>query len=165
MKVLPLPSQERLKELLDYNPSTGVFTWKVRPSRSVKIGDVAGKTNTYIQIRIDWVSYQAHRLAWMYMTGEDPGETQIDHFDENKHNNAFINLRKATHGQNKSNQGARKHNKTGKKGVYKVKNRYRAAITSNGKVIRLGSYKTLEEAHKAYCEAADKYHGEFANHG
>ena len=167
MKVLPLPSQARLKELLDYNEETGEFIWKKKSSISCryKIGDIAGKRSKYIHIKVDKIYYQAHRLAWMYMTGEDPGETQIDHFDENKHNNAFINLRKATHGQNKSNQGARKHNKLGIKGVYKVKTRYRASITIDRKQIHLGSYATPEEAHKAYCEAADKYHGEFANYG
>ena len=167
MKAIPLPTQARLKELLDYNEETGEFRWKKKSSITCnyKIGDIAGKRSRYIQIKVDKITYQAHRLAWMYMTGEDPGELDIDHDDNNKHNNAFINLRKATNGQNKMNAKTRKNNKLGIKGVYKVKNKYWASIMVEGKKIRMGSYNTADEAHKAYCDAADKYHGEYANHG
>ena len=165
MKHLPLPSQARLKEVLDYNKDTGVFRWKNPPSRRMKPGDKAGTKQDYIRIFVDKTLYQAQRLAWLYMTGEDPGEYQIDHRDENKYNNAFSNLRKATSSTNKMNVKTPKYNSTGYKGVQKQKNRYIAHIGKNGKKYHLGSYKTPEEAHKAYCEAADKYFGEFANYG
>ncbi|MAC71291.1 MAG: Fis family transcriptional regulator [Gammaproteobacteria bacterium] len=167
MKVLPLPTQARLKEVLDYNEDTGVFRWKKKTSKNsnVKIGQVAGTKELYIIIKIEKINYKAHRLAYMYVTGEDPGELDIDHDDKNKHNNAFSNLRKATRGQNKSNTNSYKNNKVGIKGVRKKGNRYKAQISKNGKSHYLGSYKTPEAAHKAYCEAADKYHGEFANYG
>lgn len=168
MKYLPLPSQARLKELFDYNEDTGVFRWKKRANNKsrVTIGDIAGCSDgKYIRLSVDGKKYAAQRLAWMYMTGEDPGELEIDHKDEKKLNNAFSNLRKATSGQNRSNQGARKPNKLGIKGVKKKGNIYEARIKKNGKTRHLGCYKTPEEAHKAYCEAADKYFGEFANYG
>ena len=166
MYFLPLPSQERLKELFNYNEETGEFIRKIQTSSNAKIGDIAGyKKVDYVSINVGGIAYQAHRLAWMYVTGEDPGELQIDHRDENKHNNKFNNLRKATGGQNKSNSGAHKDNKLGLKGVSKDRNRYRAQISKNGKVYRIGSYDTPEEAHRAYKEAADKLHGEYANYG
>ena len=160
----PLPTQERLKEVLDYNEDTGVFRWKVSGNGRT-LGKVAGERSVYIIITIDKQKYRAQRLAWMYVTGEDPLQLEIDHEDENKHNNAFSNLRKATRGQNKSNQGARKDNRLGIKGVCKMGNRYKAQIRKNGKTYHIGNYATPEEAHKAYCEEADKIYGEFANYG
>ena len=165
MKALPLPSQARLKELLDYNEDTGEFRWKKPSSNRLKQGDKAGTKQDYIRIQIDGKIYQAQRLAWMYMTGEDPGKYEIDHRDENKYNNAFSNLRKATSSTNKMNVKTPKINSTGFKGVQKMRNKYAAHICKNGKQYHLGVYKTPEEAHKAYCEAADKYFGEFANYG
>ncbi len=165
MYFLPLPSQERLKEILDYNEETGEFRWKVRPAHRIHIGDIAGSKKLYIMIVVDGITYMAQRLAWMYITGEDPGELQIDHKDNNEHNNKFNNLRKASPPQNKSNQGARKDSKLGLKGVQQIGNRYRVQIQKNGKRHHIGVYDTPEEAHKAYCEAADKLHGEYANYG
>ena len=101
----------------------------------------------------------------MYMTGEDPGELEIDHDDQNGYNNSFRNLRKATRPQNANNRGVQSNNKIGLKGVFKKYNRYYAQIHKNGKKIHLGTYDTAEEAHKAYCEAADQYFGRFANYG
>lgn len=161
----PLPSQERLKELFNYNEETGDLIWKVKPSKRTKAGDIAGSKEEYIKIRIEGKAYRAHRLIWRYMTGEDPGELEIDHKDENKYNNAFINLRKATNGQQQGNRSVRKDNKVRLKGVCKVRNKYRAQIRCNGKHMHLGYYPTKEEAHKAYCEAADKLHGDFKNYG
>ena len=164
MKHLALPSQARLKELLDYNEETGVFRWKAKLS-GVRVGDIAGSKNTYSQIKVDTIPYLAHRLAWRYVTGEDPGEFDIDHDDRNKHNNSFINLRKATKSENISNSGLRKDNKLGIKGVQQQGNRYVARIRKNGKRHYLGSYKTPEEAQEAYKAAALELHGEYANYG
>lgn len=169
MKVIPLPSQERLKELFDYNPDTGVFTYKVKTCKKVRVGSLAGyKNGRNISIVIDRIKYKAHRLAWMYMTGDDPEDYIIDHRDRNAYNNRFSNLRKATQKQNARNRTTNACNVLGLKGVKLVngcKNRYEASITADSKVIYLGAFKTPEEAHQAYCEAADKYHGEFACYG
>ena len=162
MNVLPLPSQERLKEALDYNPETGVFRWKKPSGKKMKPGDIAGNNEVYKHIKIDGVNYKAHRLAWMYMTGEDPLETKIDHDDRNPSNIRFSNLRKASDSENVFNSPVRSNNQLGIKGVYKKGNRYSAQITINYKSIRLGYFDTPEEAYRAYCDAADEYHGEFA---
>lgn len=95
---LPLPPLDYLKKKLTYNKRTGIFTWKkpAHPS-PVKPGDEAGglTSNGYIRIRIDNVSYKAHRLAWLFITGEDPGELEIDHKNRKRSDNRACNLRLA----------------------------------------------------------------------
>lgn len=87
---------------------------------------------------------------------------QVDHIDGNRLNNIRENLRLASNSQNGKNRRISKLNKSGYKGVYKVRDKWRVAIKVNYKLIHLGYFNTPEEAHKAYCEAAIKYHGEFA---
>lgn len=114
--------------------------------------------------------YRLHRIIMERILGRPLGPTEIvDHIDCDKLNNRRSNLRLTTPAGNVWNQPRRRTNKTGFKGVYvQVEcNRtwYRAALVVEGKRIHLGLFNTPEEAHAAYCEAAKKYHGEFANFG
>ena len=79
IQTILLPSVERLKELLDYSPDTGVSTWNVKRNQNIDQGSVAGTVTSegYRKIRIDGKKYSAHRLAWVYMTGDDPGELSV----------------------------------------------------------------------------------------
>ena len=89
----------------------------------------------------------------------------VDHKDGNGLNNVRTNLRVCSHTQNLQNRKLNKNNKIGFKGVSIIKskrNPYKASINVNGKAIRLGCFPTPELAHKAYCEAAKEYFGEFA---
>jgi hypothetical protein len=161
----------RLRELLHYDPETGVFTWRVRRRSGVKgrvaPGDIAGslqsKGRDRLRIGIDYKVYRAHRLAWLYMTGEWPSRL-VDHKDLNGLNNRWDNLRLATHSQNTTNSRVRSDSISGLKGVsfHKIKNRYQARIKVDRKTIRLGYFNTAEEAHAAYCDAAEHHFGEFA---
>lgn len=83
---------ERLRELLDYDPETGVFRWK-EPRRKCRVGEVAGslRKDGYVKIQVDGRFYQAHRLAWLCVYGVWP--SAIDHIDGNRANNAIANLR------------------------------------------------------------------------
>ena len=87
-------TQERLKEVLNYNPETGVFTWKINKGSRTSIDSVAGcfgvKQNG-ILIRINKILYSAHYLAYLYMTGYFPTQ-RIKHIDGNKNNNRWSNL-------------------------------------------------------------------------
>lgn len=97
---------DRLRELLHYDPLTGVFTWKMNRTRRAKAGSVAGSVNGrgYVQIRIDGVGYTASRLAYLYMQGEPaPANLEIDHRNHVKTDNRWSNLQPVTHGENMSN--------------------------------------------------------------
>jgi hypothetical protein len=154
-------SQERLKHILSYDHLTGVFTWNVLPKKKVYLtGMVAGNVNRhgYHVISIDGIQYAAHRLAYLYMTGNQP-ESLVDHIDGNKINNAWSNLRDATPSQNIQNlKIAISTNKTGYLGVSKRGNRYLAQIKIDGKKIALGSFGTPELAHDKYLAEKRKIH-------
>lgn len=155
----------RLRELFVYQPETGIFTRLVYRSPNAKAGDVAGTMDKdgYIQIQIDGKLYKAHRLAWLYMTGEWPTHG-IDHRDTVKDHNEWNNLRPATQAQNAGNCGPRSSNTSGFKGVTfdKKKARWMAQIQINRKCIHLGYHDTPAAAHAAYVAAANAHHGEFA---
>ena len=149
-------TQERLKELFHYNPETGEFT-RLQKSCGVLPGTIAGWTeNTgYVRIKIQGKSYVAHRLAWLYMTGELPAK-QIDHINLIRSDNRWVNLRSASASENKCNS---KPNA----GVYKTpSNRYQSEIKKEGKRFYLGTFDTREEAKAAYNAAALRLHGEFS---
>jgi len=153
---------ERLKELLHYNPVTGVFTWKVSRGNR-KVGSIAGRTfkGDYIQIKLDGKLYLAHRLAWLYMTGSWPS-AEVDHRYLDRSDNAWDNIRLAAPSQNRCNKRAQSNNSLGVKGVYKDQGKYRACVTFEGKHTYLGCFTTLEEARIAYTKEVEKLHGEFA---
>jgi hypothetical protein len=166
MKHIELPSQAELAELFDYSPVTGRLYWKKCRAGQIKPGREAGfvSKNGYRNVEVGYRPYLVHRLIWKLVTGQDPGELFIDHADGDKHNNSWQNLRLATRPNNIWNQPKRRHNRTGLKGVSQNGAGYRAEIRVNGTRIHLGTYKTPEEAHSKYCEAADRLHGEYANY-
>jgi hypothetical protein len=157
-------TQERLKELLQYDSNTGVFTWLKPTSNRVKAGSIAStKSHGYITIRIDSVRYSAHRLAWLYMTGSIPKDA-IDHIDGDPTNNKISNLREATQQQNMYNLRKSVKNTSGYKGVHfhKGTSKWRAVVTVDNKPKHLGLYLTPEEANIAYTSWCIQNRGEFA---
>lgn len=153
-------TQARLKELLRYDPDTGIFRWKVRTSNRVKVGDAAGWPNKgYVLIKVDGEVYMAHRSAWLYQTGQWPAE-QTDHRNGIGDDNRWGNLREATCGQNQQNRSKHSNNTSGLIGVYWVKNaqRWRAQICVDGRQRYLGYFHNKESAHEAYLVAKAKLH-------
>ena len=159
-KIVKQLTAEHLREVLSYDPSTGVFTWrKARPK--VRAGMVAGgDCRGYTVIRIDLVLYQAHRLAWLYVHGRWPKEL-IDHINGNPSDNRLCNLPEATQSQNMGNARLRKKSKSGFKGVRSSCSKWIAYLGGH-KYKHLGTFDTPEEAHAAYLAAAQERHGEFA---
>jgi hypothetical protein len=160
-----LLTQERLQEVLSYDPETGEFVWAKTVGPRAKAGRSAGYVNSYgyRMIGFDGKYRYAHRLAWLYMTGRYP-ENEIDHRNKDKLDNRWVNLREATSRQNAMNRKMRKDNRTGLKGVGfdRRRGKYTASITHNGRVCFLGLFNNPEEAHAAYVENAKLLYGEFA---
>jgi hypothetical protein len=155
----------RLREVLSYNPDTGIFTRLISTSNRVRAGDVAGyiESSGYRMIRFEGRQYKAHRLAWLYQTGVWPPH-DIDHSNMDRADNRWCNLRYASRSQNKANMRARQDNTSGFKGVcWKMDHRkWQAQISIGGKTLHLGYRDSREEAAALYADAAVKYYGEFA---
>lgn len=152
-------SAQQLRELLDYNADTGVFTRLVSVSSRAQGGDVAGcKSNGYIVIRIFGKSRYAHRLAWLHVHGEWP-VGHIDHMDGCGTNNRIANLRDVTHSTNMQNMiRATIRSTNGFLGVMRSRKRWEARILVDGKRRYLGQFDTPELAHAAYLEAKRRLH-------
>lgn len=156
-------TQSRLKELLAYDPDTGVFTWRMkRGPRSA--GSVAGSTDKdgYILINVDGCQYRAHRLAILYVTGVMP-TTDVDHRRGNRTDNRFDELRVATRTQNSQNSLRHSDSRSGLKGAHyhPRSGRWLSRIRMDGKNVYLGIYRTAEEANAAYVAKAMAAFGEF----
>lgn len=163
------PTAERIRELLDYNPLTGVFLWKHRRNGPLKwntkwVGKVAGspRGNGYQAIGIDGVKHNAQTLAWVYVTGEWP-DRFVDHKNLDKLDYRFENLRLASFGENSANAGIRNDNKSGFRGVHFVKSRnvWHARLNKDRKGYHLGAFNSAEEASRAYAYKAKELYGEY----
>jgi hypothetical protein len=163
MKLHELPSQAYLKELFDYSVITGVLTYKKRTANRIVIGQEAGCVTPrgYKVVRIDGTTYFTHRLIWKWVTGEDPGDLQIDHVHDST-NNAWHNLRLATHEQNIGHQKVHHDNQLGVRGVRRLPNgTFQARIYHRGKSLSLGCYKSINQAADAYSAKENELRGEF----
>jgi len=153
--------QELLKEILNYDSKTGIFTWKIKPALQIKIGDIAGSkvSRGYIHLAIKNKDYKAHRLAWIYMYGQIPEGYTIDHINGVCHDNRIENLRispsQVEQGQNKK---VFKNNTSGYTGVGKSHNKWQARIMLNRKSISLGYFDTPEAANDARIKAKAELH-------
>ena len=144
---------QRARDLLTYEPDTGLFRWNVKPNRRIRIGSVAGtaRHDGYIEIMLDGERMMAHRLAWFMTYGEWPKDI-IDHRNRAKADNRIANLREADKTLNAANA---KSKNTRLPGVTLDKRRgvFFSSI-KRGHVNRyLGAFATPDEAHAAYVIA------------
>jgi hypothetical protein len=151
-----------LRQLLDYDPDTGIFTWAVDRS-NVKAGTQTGRiaVNGYIIIRICGKARLAHRLAWMHFYQED-APPLIDHINGNKTHNSIHNLRsgtKVTNGQNRRRAQANNMS-SGLLGVSFIPHvkKFTAYIDKDGTRTYLGWFEDKNEAHAAYLEEKRRVH-------
>lgn len=160
---------DRLRELMHYDPGTGIFTRLMSTSNNKALaGDNAGALHGsgYLFIMVDRVRYAAHQLAYLYMTGKWPSR-DLDHRDRDKSNNRWSNLRLATHAENGANRGLTRSNKSGLKGAWwDLKDRkWKSQIRIHGVRHYLGSFDCPAAAHLTYAVAAVRAYGEFARVG
>ena len=153
---------ERLKQIIQYDPQTGQFTWRVNgKGRFQRVGKIAGTLTEkgYLKICADCKAYRAHRLAWFYVHEVWPPD-EIDHINRNKTDNRIANLRLATHVENCQNMPLRRDNKYGVPGITyhgdRRKKRWQAKIRINGVLKYLGYYHTIDEAKAARLKGETK---------
>lgn len=175
-----LPDAEHLRKVLDYDPETGVLTWKERPrdhfkSQSAHVkwnrhtaGTQAFNSNGKLGYRtgmLEGVHYLAHRIAWKIVHGQCP-KAEIDHINGNRSDNRLVNLRSVTRLENTQNRKCRIDSKTGVPGVYweKACNKWRAEIKANKHRISLGVFEEIDDAIAAR-KAAERKYGFHPNHG
>ena len=171
-------TQQSVKEILDYDPETGVLSrceldrrwfrrdqdWRGYSRRCVglEVGSVTG--SGYMQFSL--LGKQAlyvHRVIWLWMTGKWPSE--IDHRDRDRQNNRWSNLREVTHVENGHNMRMNRNNTTGITGVYRKKSgKFWSDIYVDGQWFNVGTFDTLEQAAAARKVAECKY-GFHVGHG
>jgi len=155
--------QETLHELFEYKE--GSLYWKIRPSNNVQRGDKVGNNKLYSHTSLKGKKIYVHHIIFMIFHGYLP--SIIDFKDCDPSNTRIENLREADYSQVASSSRKRKDNTSGYKGVSwcSKKEKWVSRITSKKKHVHLGYFTDKEEAYQAYCRAAVKYHGEFANLG
>lgn len=160
-----------LRDLLSYDPTTGLFRWRNAAGRYGRIpaGSVAGNISKVHGYRLIGLggsgkTVRATHLAWLYMTGEWP-ELQVDHKNGVESDDWWDNLRLATQSQNKANSSRYKNNTSGVTGVIYEngpgRKHWRAILRADGKSVNIGRFLTKEEAIEARQKAEEQYHGEF----
>jgi hypothetical protein len=161
---IPLPPLERLNELLEvveippdkYGEWSGLV-WKVKRNGTRGIGNVVGSLRRPKNQpdRLDWlvgvdgVRYMASRVIYYMTHGEDPGDVEVDHKDQNPLNNNAWNLRLDVDGGiQKVNTGIYRNNKSGVVGVgwHKGARKWQAYVEIESKGKHLGLFTCKIEA-------------------
>ena len=147
----PTLTLERLKELFEYDPESGLFT-RAKAIKGYRKGQQAGTDNGrgYIRLVIDGRGVLAHRLAWFYVHGEWP-EGEIDHINRIPNDNRIENLRVVTRSQNLVNKGLDRRNTSGVTNVTfdRHRNRWTAQMRRDGRQYNLGRFTDKERAIEA----------------
>lgn len=149
---IPKLTLDRARELLDYNPLTGIFRWRVQQGLA-RIGEIVGTVqHGYRKTTIDREQIKIHRVAWFMTHGIWP-KGQIDHIDGDKLNNRISNLRDVSASVNMQNRYLiSKRNSHLPMGVGPTEN---GRFSAN---IRIGVFDTIEEASAAFMKAKRLLH-------
>lgn len=152
-----LLTQARLKNLLHYDPDTGVFSW-VEPGKGRRPHVGCPTAAGYLRVRLDGRLHYLHRLAWLWAHGEWPKQ-HIDHINGEVADNRLCNLRDVSRFVNLQNERkARKHSSSGLLGAHKKGNRWVSRIRVNGAYVHLGAFATAQQAHEVYLAAKHQHH-------
>jgi hypothetical protein len=155
---------ELVRELLNYDKDTGLFTWRSRDrdwfksQRSFNIwnnrfagvmaGNVRKDVTGYPALRISVLgkSWQAHRLAFLWMDEALP--KQVDHLNRDSLDNRWNNLAASSAKENMKNLSMMRNNTSGVTGVSwdKSTGKWKAVVSVDGKRKHLGYFIALGEA-------------------
>lgn len=152
-------TQDRLKQVLDYDPETGFFRRIPKFVKALKKPTGHLHSSGYIKLQVDGWLYQAHQIAWLYVYGAW-ADSLLDHINMDKSDNRIANLRKCDHSTNKANRDVQTNSKSGIKGIFwsEPHQKYRASLKSK----HLGLFEDIEAAKAAYNAAAIAKYGDFA---
>lgn len=162
----PELTQEQVRRLFDYEDS-GNLIWKVKPSKGIRIGAVAGTKDStvddYKKVKISGYDYSLHRVIYLWHHGDCP--PLVDHENRNKKDNRIENLRPGSISQNAWNVPLSDRGKIPHKGITyrpEKKKPWICELRAGGKRVVHTSCSTLEEARAIIKEARRVYHGKYA---
>jgi len=145
-----LPQQDKLREMFDYDPDTGILLNKRLSRRAGFVVGGGNSTKKHWAVKVGDYVFTQQRIIWMWVHGKDPGSLLVDHIDQDSLNNRLSNLRLVTRRQNRENSKLNSNNSTGYRGVYKTRGRYQAKLMlPKGRTQHVGMFDTAEEAHEA----------------
>lgn len=164
-----LPTQEKLNQILSYDPIMGILTWKIQPAGRIKIGSAAGflhNRDGYRRVKIDGVAYVASHLAWVMYYGDKGVPTRIGHHNHDRADISIKNLFVSSAVKGAKNQVRSTANTSGITGVSYCRRGklWCASIRINQIDINLGRYKRKSDA-AAARKIADRNHLFHQNHG
>lgn len=159
------PSPELLRQLLEYDPKSGVLTWRARQGKFSSrwnarfAGTVAGTAHPdgYIHVKVHNRSVLAHRIIWAMVY--DCWPECIDHKNGRPSDNRLKNLRAVSRKINQRNQRRHSSNTSGRTGVHwnRTRSLWVAQIKMAGRSIYLGGFEDKEAAVRARVRAEKKY--------
>lgn len=157
-----LLTQAEVRRLFDYDPSTGLLSWRVRTSTRVKVGDIVKCQHPkgYTQVGVHGHRCLVHHIVWLWVHGEAPS-CDIDHINRDRADNRIDNLRCVSRTENLLN--SRHKNSSGFPGVHKTAcGKYNAGIHFKRKRVHIGNFETAENAFLAYCDAHVRLYGQMS---
>lgn len=158
-------TRDQLFKDYSYDPVSGLFVRRSTKGKW-KAGEIAGGLDAkgYIVFRVGEVKQKAHRMAFLYMTGEIP--KFVDHRNTVRSDNRWYNLRDCNAAQNAFNRSVHCNNELGIKGVawVEARNRFTGTVTCDG-LTKSKDFKSLIEAIDWVERVRSTLHKEFANNG
>jgi hypothetical protein len=163
----PLPSVTTLHQFFNYDPKTGILTWKTMSSTKKPAGSIAGCVNGagYRHLQLHGSMLLVHRIAFAMTHGRWPIEC-CDHINGNTLDNRACNLRECTKTQNTHNSRSHTKSRSGVKGVtwHSKRRHWYVRIMHNGRKRYFGAFKKLADAARVARSAQRELQGEFSRY-